>query len=108
MSDMMRDLEQLESNESWLRGFETPLPSAAALQRAKAAMRQESVRRAARSRLIPGAATGFWAAAAMLAICVGLVWHAGPTRFDQMPPSFASTLIPGSDPDDVILSALAN
>lgn len=102
-SDEMR---RLEANQAWLAGFETPAPGAEAVGRTKALLRQELAQRGRVWRF--GPARGFWAAAAMLAISVGLVWQAQVLTAPTSIPSFSrNTAIPMGDPDEAVLSSLA-
>jgi hypothetical protein len=78
VNEQDRQLErQIEANEAWLAGFQTPDPSADAVDRAKQAAHREL----ARQHEVAAARSwkpwhGGLAAAAALALCVSVGWYA--------------------------------
>lgn len=77
MADFEKQLiEEIERNEIWLARFETPEASPALVTRIKGAVRQELARQSARRRILDLRPwQSVFAAAAMLAICVGIAWY---------------------------------
>lgn len=91
------ELRELEVNEAWLRGFATPAPAPDALERLRAAVEFEARAAASPNRRVfrLGAPAGAWAAAAMLLLSAGVVWHA--TRGYQPVPAPEAFAVLDSD-----------
>lgn len=102
-----REMQELENGEAWLTGFATPPPSVQAVARAKAAVRAEAAQ-AARRTWPFGPAAGFWAAAAMLLLSVGIVWQATVSDADRRPLPVDGPMAAVEDADEAVLTALAS
>lgn len=100
MNEQNREtLEELDRNERWLAGFSTPGPSAESIRRAKAAASDAFSRLdVEQARPSPKPWHGVLAAAATIALAVGIGWYG--TRLDAPGPARmtladAESILPG-------------